>query len=128
MTYKFDHCFCLLKAIEWGRAHEETAIEQYQTATGNTVQSTGMFLSPCGVLGGSPDGKIIGGGLVEVKCPWKHRNKTVAEAALSDKNFCLEITDDGTFRLKDDHIYIRVAPKNEVENWISTTLPLFWYS
>jgi hypothetical protein len=64
-------------------------------ATGNTVQNAGLYLFPCGYLGSTPDGIITstsselpGKGVLEVKCPWKHRNATINEmvqAELNDK-------------------------------------------
>lgn len=49
---------------------------------------------PC--LGVSPDGIIscdcCGKGVLKIKCPYKHRNISVQEAAKSDKDFCLDET------------------------------------
>ena len=54
----------------------------------------GIWLHESGVLGASPDGIVVVPDgtekvLLEVKCPYKHRDQTVMQAALSDKDFCL---------------------------------------
>ena len=79
----------------WGQMQESLVINQYMKATGNTVQNAGLYLFPCGYLGSTPDGIITspslelpGNGVLEVKCPWKHRNATINEmvqAELNDK-------------------------------------------
>lgn len=44
-------------------------------------------------LGASPDGIIncacCGRGVLEIKCPFKHRNSSIDEAAMPDAAFCL---------------------------------------
>lgn len=64
----------------WGQMHEDAAMKAYQDFTGNTVEKAGLFLFPCGYLGCTPDGIISTAdgerGVLEIKCPWTHRNKT----------------------------------------------------
>ena len=56
-------------------------------------------------LGASPDGKVFctccGEGILEVKCPYRHRMKTVQQAVADDKDFCL----DDQFSRKTSHAY-----------------------
>ena len=84
-------------SIMWGQMHEEVATEKYKELTGNKVTPAGLFLFPCGYLGCSPDGIIYedkeeasnNKGILEIKCPWKHRNSTLDEmigAELKGKN------------------------------------------
>ena len=80
---KGEYCFSTKDAILWGQMHEEHAIKKYAELTGNNVTPCGLFLFPCGFLGSTPDGivqsRTSGNGILEVKCPWKHRNATISE-------------------------------------------------
>ena len=74
-----------------------------------------LHVEPCGIyiseqylfLGASPEGIVhgedSGAKLVEVKCPFKHRDKTIEEAC-HDPTFCIELKD-GVFQLKRHHHY-----------------------
>ena len=73
-------------SILWVQMHEERAIEEYIRQTGNPVKRVGLILPPWGFLGCSPDGIItVAGaankehGVLEVKCPWGHRNRNFDE-------------------------------------------------
>ena len=46
-------------------------------------------------------------GLVEVKCPFKHRKSTIEEAC-NDRSFCLANTDNGVM-LKRTHDYYQIT-------------------
>lgn len=66
------------------------------------VQECGLFIDPKRPwLAGSPDGIVedqrTGQRLLclEVKCPYKHRLNTVAQACREDPAFCLTIQDQG---------------------------------
>lgn len=65
-------------AIRWGVLHECDAIEAYKTATGNTVQQCGIFISPVhDWLAGTPDGVVQERevtGIIETKCPYSIRD------------------------------------------------------
>ena len=72
------------------------------------VDVCGIFLSTrYAFLGASPDGLVhIGDGkfaLVEVKCPYKHRNSVISDAC-KDSGFCLTIINDKVV-LKRNHDY-----------------------
>ena len=80
----------VLQSVQWGRTHENTAILNYEKMTNKSVTKCGLFVSNSGMLAGSPDGSVYECGellLLEIKCPWKHRNNSVRHAALSDKQF-----------------------------------------
>ena len=74
-------------AVIWGQMHEKIALETYEKETGNKVQECGLSLFPCGFLGSSPDGIIFikrfaeeeSKGVLEIKCPWSHRNSRVTD-------------------------------------------------
>ena len=63
-----------------------------------------MWLDESGVLGASPDGLVGEDHVVEVKCPYTHRNQTLDES-LKHKTFCLKQVENGKYELKRDHVY-----------------------
>lgn len=63
-----------------------------------------MFLSNSGMLGASPDGTASDGCIIEVKCPWSARDKTIRHAA-ENRDFFLEDDLKGSLRLKQTHKY-----------------------
>ena len=93
-----------VKAVQWGVQNEAEAINHFRKCTGLPVTETGIWLDPNGVLGASPDGLIGQTHVLEVKCPYTQRNLTIAEAVLND-SFCLKRNHDGTYQLKQDHVY-----------------------
>ncbi|KAM6062786.1 uncharacterized protein VSU04_007880 isoform 1-T4 [Chlamydotis macqueenii] len=103
-------------AMSWGVRNEKAAVQAYEQlksqAVGRPVQveDCGLFIhrekkwlaaSPDGIIKEAATGKALG--LLEVKCPYKHRNRTVREAC-KDKDFCLEVDGD-SYALKRDHAY-----------------------
>ena len=104
-----DH---LPKALAWGKQNETQAIERYTKHQSKhhhlDVVRTGLWVSlneP--FIAASPDAMVecscCGAGLVEVKCPWTHREKGVHELA-EVKESCLEM-EDSTIKLKLEHAY-----------------------
>lgn len=109
------------QALEWGRSHEAQAIEAYkqkQKAAGNdgmTVCKAGFHIcEQYPFLGASPDGCIHDPkseykfGVLEVKCPYKYRHKTISDSA-TNSDFCLMLVQKGngqqSMELKDSHAY-----------------------
>ncbi|XP_071608601.1 uncharacterized protein [Heliangelus exortis] len=103
-------------AMSWGIRNEKAAVEAYEELKSQAegkqvrVEDCGLFIhreknwiaaSPDGVIKEAATGKALG--LLEVKCPYKHRNRTVREAC-KDKDFCLEMDGD-SYALKKDHAY-----------------------
>ena len=85
-------------ALQWGWQHESDVLHQYhQTLSSDlTLISARCFVDKCGYLGASPDGIVKDAAgqlvkLVEVKCPFKARDKTVKQACNNDKCFCCSI-------------------------------------
>ena len=93
-----------IKAIEWGRSNESLAKKQFFEKTKLEIEESGLFVSNSGVLGASPDGLIGDDALIEVKCPYSDKEKTITDAC-KGSNFCLKLSDDGTFSLKENHAY-----------------------
>ncbi|KAL1423801.1 hypothetical protein MTO96_003721 [Rhipicephalus appendiculatus] len=97
----------------WGQQHEETARTAYMavskdihanlqcSVSGLHISTKHHFLAaiPDGVLNCSCCGK----GVLEIKCPYNGRERTVRELAASD-SACLSIVD-GTVMLKKEHSY-----------------------
>uniref|UniRef100_A0A8C8RJ90 YqaJ viral recombinase domain-containing protein n=1 Tax=Pelusios castaneus TaxID=367368 RepID=A0A8C8RJ90_9SAUR len=103
-------------AMSWGTQNEKKAVQAYEALQSRRVgrpvkvKDCGLFIhpekewlaaSPDGIVREADTGKILG--LLEVKCPYKHRDKTVKEAC-KDKTFCLE-ADGESYSLKRDHPY-----------------------
>ncbi|XP_074860149.1 uncharacterized protein LOC142018326 [Carettochelys insculpta] len=103
-------------AMSWGTRNEKAAVQAYEELQSKTtgrpvkVKDCGLFIhpgkqwlaaSPDGIVREADTGKLLG--LLEVKCPYKHRDKTVKEAC-KDKAFCLE-ADGKSYSLKRDHPY-----------------------
>ena len=103
-------------AMSWGVRNEKEAVRAYERLKsqemGRPVQvdECGLFIhkektwiaaSPDGIVTEADTGKRLG--LLEVKCPYKHRNRTVREAC-KDRDFCLELNGD-SYALKRDHAY-----------------------
>ncbi|XP_021339563.1 uncharacterized protein LOC110440741 [Mizuhopecten yessoensis] len=99
------------KAIRWGLDNEDKARTQY-TSANKTVhndfkcETTGLLIdhrSP--FIGASADGlrccTCCGKGTVEIKCPYKHRQRNLSEVASEDSSFYL--TPD--LKLKESHKY-----------------------
>eukprot|EP00061_Rhincodon_typus_P016489 g44739.t1 len=103
-------------AMKWGVQNESMAIKKYEKlkseAIGHQVcvRSCGLFVDPeKHWLAASPDGVVVDKatgdtiGLVEIKCPYKHKNHTINKAC-EDKTFCLE-RNKGELQLKKNHPY-----------------------
>ena len=87
------------KATEWGKANEPVARQKYIKLNAKdhkklSVVETGLFVS-CEnpIFGASPDGIVScechESGLLEIKCPWTHRDKSVIDYAELEES-CLE--------------------------------------
>lgn len=73
------------------------------------LESGLVILLETSFLAASPD-RIIrcrchGHIVVEVKCPYSHRDSTIQRAMETDKQFCLELAEDGSIQLKRKHSY-----------------------
>lgn len=97
--------------VKWGIDHEEECRQAYTTHQqgqhiGFDCSASGFVINPRHpFLGASPDGitncTCCGKGTLEIKCPYKHRNQTVQQAAKNDQDFCLH----ASLHLKTNHRY-----------------------
>lgn len=86
-------------AVQWGVSNEAKARlkyinEQRQLHREFTCEKVSFLIDHKNpFLEASPDGIIncacCGRGVLEIKCPFKHRNSSIDEAAMSDAAFCL---------------------------------------
>ena len=102
-------------ATKWGCEHEMTARNAYSVK--NSKDHTNMNVSNAGLIihpnfphfGASPDGVVecdcCGRGVLEVKCPFSCRERSFLKASEDSPSFCLEVFEDGQFRLKRKHAY-----------------------
>ena len=101
-------------AIQYGTRHESTAVSNYvqhkqeEISLKFVVEDSGLIINVAKPwLAASPDGTVddptAGCGLLEVKCPYKCRNKSFAEA-VKDSTFFLTHKDE-MFKLKVSHQY-----------------------
>ncbi|KAJ1198498.1 hypothetical protein NDU88_002339 [Pleurodeles waltl] len=100
----------------WGICNEKREVQEYahlksrNSRGGVKVEDCGIFIhpkktwlaaSPDGIVKNNSTGKPIG--LLEVKCPYKHKDQTIREACKDDK-FCLTPAGNSN-TLKKDHPY-----------------------
>ncbi|KAM4772532.1 uncharacterized protein WCC33_004236 [Rhinophrynus dorsalis] len=103
-------------AMNWGIKNERLAVRAYEKLAskreGKTVkvEDCGLFIHPTkNWLAASPDGLVKDDhtgeilNILEVKCPYKHREQTISEAC-TDRNFCLRQSGD-SYILRMDHAY-----------------------
>ena len=100
--------------FRWGCQHENEAKNayssyQHQTHSNFKISESGLHIHPAEPhLGATPDGLIEcsccpGKGVLEIKCPFCHKDKSANEAA-EDKTFCLQTSND-MLSLKTNHAY-----------------------
>lgn len=100
-------------ALQWGILNEPKACKDYIEKVNK--EHEGFYFQPAGLfintelphLGASPDGlvscKCCGEGLIEIKCPYKYRDRHPATVA--DKEFCLQPMSNGDLCLSRGHNY-----------------------
>jgi hypothetical protein len=95
-----------VRAIKWGRDHEDDARRDYEFATNCKVTQCGIFVSKKnGLFAASPDGLILSSqGLLEIKCPFSLKDcdvNALTQVASSQSFTC----QDGKLILKRNHSY-----------------------
>ncbi|XP_014894586.1 uncharacterized protein LOC106951506 [Poecilia latipinna] len=111
------------RAMSWGIEKEAEVVCRYQTlksaALGQPVRvlECGLFIdSQRPWLAASPDGIVVDARsgrrllCLEVKCPYKHRHRSVEDACRDDPAFCLQLDGDTpgqapVYALKKSHSY-----------------------
>ncbi len=103
-------------ACAWGKNNESRAVDMYMIAMlgdghmGLNVEKSGLVVNPAyAFLGASPDGLVTDPvsvdtmRLLEIKCPYQHKDNSPLEAAQQKKFFCN--IDNGKLILKTKHHY-----------------------
>ena len=104
------------KQTSWGCKHEKVAKEMYlkrqlENHHNLEVKDSGLCINTqWPFIGASPDGIIScqchdDTGVLEIKCPYCHRDDAIESAASKDTNFCLKKQDDGSLVLDHGHAY-----------------------
>lgn len=93
------------KAVQWGSQHEKAALNAFTEATGLSVQTTGLHLHPCGCLGAPPDGIVDEKSIIEVKCPYRYREKSLSEALRNETSYIVYENDYGDTIINKTHDY-----------------------
>ena len=108
-SYKFTSVAC-----QYGCDHEHVAREKYVTEHSKVHES--FFVIKCGLIlhpshplvSASPDGIVncscCGTSTLEIKCPFRCKEKSFEEVVQSQSSFCLEMEGD-SLKLKNDHPY-----------------------
>ena len=98
-----------------GVFHEKSARDTYVNHkiikhVGFEVSDSGLVINPeWGHIGAAPDGimkcSCCTNGVLEIKCPFCHRNDTIYDSSEQDKTFCLKKSADGLLSLDNSHPY-----------------------
>ena len=102
------------KQTDWGCKHEKEARKMYMKISKShhkefEVTENGLFINPqWPFIGASPDGIIschcCTKGVLEIKCPYCHREESIEVAAANDRKFCLNERN-GSLYLDHSHPY-----------------------
>ena len=105
------------KATEWGKTNEPVARQEYIKLNAKdykklNVVETELFVSCKNpIFGASPDGIVScechESGLLETKCPWTHKDKSVIDYAKLGET-CLEVIDNVIALKKSRSYYYQV--------------------
>ena len=69
-----------MRAVQWGKNNESTARDLYSELQEVEVQQRGLFLHTSGILAASPDGLVSDSKVIEIKCPFSLRDKSITSA------------------------------------------------
>ena len=110
-------------AMQWGMEKEAEAKAAYEAETGEFVSQAGFYDHPrIDNFGGTPDGLLDGGGLIETKCPttttfvaWKmacvipeeHKPQMLAQLAVTGRRWCEFVAFDPRIKNPAHRLFIR---------------------
>lgn len=98
-----------VKAVQWGKHHEHIAIQELEKKFLTlVVKPTGLWLDETGILGSSLDGLILDSNgnvefVVEVKRPYKYKDKDLYTALRGAQDYFVFIHDDGDIVYNPNH-------------------------
>ena len=119
-------------ATDWGCQHENDAIARYRSVL---TSHDDMSIMKCGFhisskypfIGASPDALVqcncCGEGVVEVKCPFWAKDKTIQDSCESSHSFCLETVGDQRQLKYHPYHCLTILPSTirALGSWISDT-------
>ena len=82
-SYVQGHSVRQTEAMRHGNKYEREAVHKYEQDKNSTVASCGIYVSrTLPFLGASPDGVVNDEVIVEVKCPFSAKNKTISPVTI----------------------------------------------
>lgn len=99
--YNLEH----VHAIQWGCQNETEAMKKFEEVTGMKVERTGLWIDPCGFLGASPDGLVGSNAIIEIKCPYKFRTKSISQELKVDRSYIIYLDEDLNMFVNKKHEY-----------------------
>lgn len=90
--------------MQWGNINERQALDEFTNATNLEVTPTGLWLHSCGFLGASPDGLVGDNSIIEVKCPFRFRDKLMTEELKMNHSYIVYFINDEV-TLNSEHEY-----------------------
>ncbi|KAE9522214.1 hypothetical protein AGLY_017396 [Aphis glycines] len=91
-------------AVQGGVSNEINSIKVLEENENVKVVPTGLWLSNNGFLGASPDGLVNYNYIVEVKCPWKYRNKNLETEIEKNLNYIV-YKENNIILINKNHVY-----------------------
>jgi len=94
------------EATVYGKTHEAEARRKLETILSQDIKEPKKFVDKeHKFLVCVPDGLLDDDKLVEIKCPFKASTTSMLTLAKEDTNFCLQVTESGRLKLKENHPY-----------------------
>ena len=127
-----DHmcCYCSSRtpgsAVDWGTSHESEARAEYEALMQTKVAECGLTLHPAfPYLGASPDGIVDDSTILEIKCPYTGRDKSVKELVNSGYRH-IEMDENNQMKLKcSSEYYCQVQGEMALTNRTMTHLVIW---
>ncbi|KAJ8939926.1 hypothetical protein NQ314_010950 [Rhamnusium bicolor] len=106
-----------IKAVQWGNINEGQAIREFTEETKLEVVPTGLWLTECGFLGSSPDGLVGDNAIIEIKCPYKFREKLMTEELQTDHSYIVYCDGDELVLNKNHEYYHQIQGNLTICDW-----------
>lgn len=98
-----------VRSIQWGKNHEEVALNEFKNKYKIDVLSTGIWIHEAGVIGASPYGLATLNNkkyCVEIKCPFKYRNQDLKQCLSENSDYIINFdTNVNNYKLNIKHEY-----------------------
>ncbi|KAJ8932034.1 hypothetical protein NQ314_015007 [Rhamnusium bicolor] len=94
--------------MQWGNINKGQAIREFTEETKLEVVPTGLWLTECGFLGSSPDSLVGDNAIIEIKCPYKFREKLMTEELQTDHSYIVYCDGDELVLNKNHEYYHQI--------------------